>query len=278
MAPIEDYALLGDLHTAALLSRDGSIDWMCLPRFDSGACFAALLQDESAGHWRLAPACGGLATRRSYRDDTLIMDTEWDTPEGSVRVTDLMCRGRHPTGRDHPALVRLVEGLSGRVPMRMKLVMRLDYGQVVPWVRRRDGGLSALAGPDMLWLDTPVPTDGRPPKGPGVKSSDMYTVADFPVAAGDKVPFVLSHTPWPHRPERIDAESALQETEAFWTNWISCCNYRGRWEAPVRRALITGLPILLAAGRHLHTAGLAWHRVPQRGRRMAGVAGAGRRR
>jgi GH15 family glucan-1,4-alpha-glucosidase len=239
MAPIEDYALLGDLHTAALLSRDGSIDWMCLPRFDSGACFAALLQDESAGHWRLAPACGGLATRRSYRDDTLIMDTEWDTPEGSVRVTDLMCRGRHPTGRDHPALVRLVEGLSGRVPMRMKLVMRLDYGQVVPWVRRRDGGLSALAGPDMLWLDTPVPTDGRPPKGPGVKSSDMYTVADFPVAAGDKVPFVLSHTPWPHRPERIDAESALQETEAFWTNWISCCNYRGRWEAPVRRALIT---------------------------------------
>lgn len=225
MARIEDYALLGDLHTAALLGRDGSIDWLCLPRFDSGSCFAALLHDESAGHWRLAPAAGGPCTRRGYRGDTLIMDTEWDTDEGSVRVTDFM-----PPRGEAADLVRVVEGLSGRVRVRMDLVIRFDYGSVVPWIRRSDDGLVAIAGPDTLCLTTPVELHGE----------HMSTVAEFDVAAGEKVPFVLTHVP-SHRPDavRAQADRALRDTEEFWTDWISQCTYRGPWEDAVRRALIT---------------------------------------
>jgi GH15 family glucan-1,4-alpha-glucosidase len=224
--PIEDYALLGDLHTAALLSRYGSIDWLCLPRFDSGACFAALLHDESAGHWRIAPVSGGPATRRGYRDDTLIVDTEWDTATGSVRITDFM------SPRGHAAdVVRIVEGLSGRVSMRMDLVIRFDYGHVVPWVRRSDYGLTAVAGPDTLCLTTPVNVHGE----------HMSTVAEFEVAAGDKVPFVLNHVASHLLPDavRSEAERALAKTEAFWRGWIDRCSYRGPWNAAVRRALIT---------------------------------------
>ncbi|MGH3564387.1 MAG: glycoside hydrolase family 15 protein [Mycobacterium sp.] len=228
MAPgrIEDYALLGDLHTAALLSRDGSIDWLCLPRFDSGACFAALLHDESAGYWRIAPAGGGPASRRGYRGDTLIVDTEWDTGGGSVRITDFM------SPRGHAAdLIRIVEGLSGRVSMRMDLVIRFDYGHVVPWVRRSDYGLVAVAGPDTVCLTTPVNVEGE----------HLSTSAEFEVAAGDKVPFVLTHVPSHLLPDAIrsEAERALVKTEAFWRNWIDRCSYRGPWEAAVRRALIT---------------------------------------
>ena len=223
--PIEDYALIGDLHTAALVSRTGSIDWLCLPRFDSGACFAALLHDDSAGHWRLAPAGCGAATRRSYRDDTLIMDTEWDTDGGSVRVTDFM----PPRGKAAD-VVRIVEGLSGRVRMTMRLVIRFDYGHVVPWVRHEDHAMTAIAGPDTLWLHTPVRVHGE----------DMATVADFDVAAGEKVPFVLTHIPSHcHRPRHADADDALVDTDAFWHDWISRCTYRGPWEGAVRRALIT---------------------------------------
>lgn len=225
MARIEDYALLGDLHTAALLSRDGSIDWLCLPRFDSGSCFAALLHDESAGHWRLSPASGGPATRRAYRDDTLIMDTEWDTAEGSVRVTDFM-----PPRGEAADVVRIVEGLSGRVPMRMHLVIRFDYGNVVPWIRRSEDGLIAIAGPDTLCLTTPA----------DVRGDHMSTVAEFEVAAGDKVPFVLTHVS-SHRPHavRAHADRALRDTEEFWRDWIGRCSYRGPYEEAVRRALIT---------------------------------------
>jgi GH15 family glucan-1,4-alpha-glucosidase len=226
MVRIEDYALLGDLHTAALVSREGSIDWLCLPRFDSGACFATLLHDESAGHWRIAPAAGGPATRRAYRDDTLIMDTEWDTPEGSVRVTDFM-----PPRGEAADLVRIVEGLSGRVPMRLRLVIRFDYGHVVPWIRRSDDGVIAIAGPDTLCLTAPVSVHG----------DHMSTVAEFEVAAGDRVPFVLTHAQ-SHRVEeavRAQAEQALRDTEQFWRDWISQCTYRGPYEAAVRRALIT---------------------------------------
>ncbi|MEZ0363695.1 glycoside hydrolase family 15 protein [Mycobacterium sp. pUA109] len=225
-ARIEDYALLGDLHTAALLGRDGSIDWLCLPRFDSPACFAALLHDESAGYWRLAPAGHGPATRRSYRGDTLIVDTEWDTDSGSVRVTDFM------SPRGHAAdLVRIVEGLSGRVSMRMDLVIRFDYGHVVPWIRRSDYGLVAVAGPDTLCLSTPVK----------VRGEHLSTVAEFEVAAGERVPFVLNHVESHRLPDavRSEAERALAKTEAFWQNWIDRCSYRGEWSAAVRRALIT---------------------------------------
>jgi GH15 family glucan-1,4-alpha-glucosidase len=225
MAPIEDYALLGDLHTAALLSREGSIDWLCLPRFDSGACFAALLHDESAGHWRIAPAAGGPATRRGYRDDTLIVDTEWDTDEGSVRVTDFM-----PPRGEAADLVRVVEGLSGRVPMRMRLVIRFDYGGVVPWVRRDSAGLIAIAGPDTLCLSTPIDLHG----------DHLSTVAEFDVAAGDKVPFVLTHM-LSHELDSLRAQAgpALRDTEEFWKGWINRCTYRGPWKDAVRRALIT---------------------------------------
>ncbi len=222
---IEDYALLGDLQTAALLGRDGSIDWLCLPRFDSPACFAALLDDERAGMWRIAPAAGGTATRRRYRDDTLIVESEWDTPDGTVRVLDFM-----PPRGDAADVVRIVEGVSGRVPMRMVLRLRFDYGHIRPWTRLRDTGLAAVAGPDAVWLHGAVPlTDG-----------DGAAMADFTVAAGERLAFVLTHTP-SHlpRPPAVEAERALANTEAFWSDWISHCEYRGPWDTEVRRALIT---------------------------------------
>lgn len=144
---IEEYGMLGDLHTAALVGIDGSIDWLCLPRFDSPACFAALLGDERHGNWLLAPAAGGTCTRRRYRGDTLILETEWDTPEGSVRVIDAM-----PPRSGAADLVRIVEGVSGRVPMRTVMRLRFGYGHVEPWVRREDGQIVAVAGPDATWL------------------------------------------------------------------------------------------------------------------------------
>lgn len=225
-APIEDYALLGDLHTAALLGRDGSIDWLCLPRFDSPACFAALLHDESAGFWRIAPAAGGPATRRGYRGDTLVVDSEWDTPDGTVRVTDFM----PPRGKAAD-VVRIVEGVSGRVPMRMDLVIRFDYGSVVPWMRRSDDGLIAVAGPDTVCLSSPVTMRGE----------NLTTVAEFEVSAGEKVPFVLTHVASHLVPDtaRAEAMRALGKTISFWQNWIDQCSYRGQWSDAVRRAVIT---------------------------------------
>ncbi|RRR43620.1 glycoside hydrolase family 15 protein [Mycolicibacter terrae] len=225
-APIEDYALLGDLHTAALLGRDGSIDWLCLPRFDSPACFAALLHDESAGYWRIAPAAGGPATRRGYRGDTLVVDSEWDTGDGTVRVTDFM----PPRGKAAD-VVRIVEGISGRVPVRMDLAIRFDYGNVVPWMRRSEDGLIAVAGPDTVCLSSPVTMRGE----------NMTTVAEFEVSAGDKVPFVLTHTPSHLLPDAVRSEAmhALGKTLSFWQNWIDQCRYRGQWSDAVRRAVIT---------------------------------------
>src|SRR5689334_10349693 len=178
MAAIEDYALLGDLHTATLVGRDGAIDWLCLPRFDSPACFAAMLGGSDAGSWGLAPAGGGRSARRRYRDDSLVLETEWDTKTGSVRVIDFM-----PQRGEAPDVVRIVEGVSGRVPMTMTLRLRFDYGHVVPWVRRRDDGLTAIAGPDAVWLRTPVELRGE----------DLSTLADFTVAPGQRIPFVLTH-------------------------------------------------------------------------------------
>jgi len=221
---IEDYALLGDLHTAALVGRDGSIDWLCLPRFDSPACFAALLHDERAGHWLLAPSTGGPATRRRYRDHSLILESEWDTEDGTVRVVDCM-----PPRGEAADVVRVVEGVSGRVTMRMRLALRFDYGHIVPWVRRQGEDLGAIAGPDAVWLRTPVALHGV----------EQTTVAEFSVEAGQRIPFVLTYQP-SHlpRPRPVDVDVAIAETEGFWSDWIAKCDYDGRWPDEVRRALV----------------------------------------
>ncbi|MFI7601393.1 glycoside hydrolase family 15 protein [Actinoplanes sp. NPDC049681] len=222
---IEEYGLLGDLHTAALVGSDGSVDWLCLPRFDAPACFAALLGDERNGFWRLAPESGGRCSRRRYRGDSLILETEWDTPDGTVRLIDTM-----PPRGEAADVVRVVEGVSGRVPMRMALRLRFDYGRVVPWVRHRDGQLAAVAGPDAAWLHTPVALSGE----------DFTTYAEFSVGPGDRVPFVLTYRPSHESvPKTVDAEKALAETESFWASWMSRFRYEGRWQEPVRRSLLT---------------------------------------
>jgi GH15 family glucan-1,4-alpha-glucosidase len=223
--PIEDYALIGDTQTAALVGRDGSIDWLCLPRFDSPACFAALLGDAGHGRWLVAPDGPIESSRRRYVDDTLVLETTFTTADGEVTVVDAMpIRGREPD------LVRIVRGRSGRVRMRMELVMRFDYGRSVPWVRRVDGRLEGVAGPDSLHLDTGVQLRGR----------DMQTHATFEVAAGESVPFVLtwapSHEP---APEPIDAEAAVDETLAWWREWSGRCAYDGPHRDAVVRSLIT---------------------------------------
>ncbi|MBO3731892.1 glycoside hydrolase family 15 protein [Glycomyces niveus] len=222
---IEDYGMIGDLRTAALVDAHGSIDWLCLPRFDSPACFAALLGDEEHGSWRLGPATGERCTRRRYRGDTLILETEWDTPDGSVRVSDAM------PPRDGAAdLVRVVEGLTGSVPMRTVMRLRFGYGRVEPWLRRRGTDLAAIAGPDAAWLDADVP----------LTLQDGAASADFTVAAGERVAFTLIHE-LSHldRPRPPDPQRALAHTEAFWNDWIGGLRYEGEWDDAVRRSLIT---------------------------------------
>ena len=221
---IEDYALIGDTHTAALVGSDGSIDWLCLPRFDSGACFASLLGTEEHGRWLLAPV-DGFRVHRRYRSGTLVLETEFTTATGTVRVIDCM-----PPRRDLPEVVRLVEGVGGRVAMRMELVVRFDYGRVVPWVRRVDGALSLVAGPDALRLHTPVETEGR----------GRTTVAAFAVEAGDTVPFVLAWHPSHQRaPRPLDAAQAVAGTEAWWHDWSARETLTGPWAQAVKRSLIT---------------------------------------
>jgi GH15 family glucan-1,4-alpha-glucosidase len=222
---IEEYAAIGDLQTAALVGPHGSIDWLCLPRFDSPACFAALLHDDSAGHWRIAPSADRHAVRRRYRDDTLILETEWDTPEGSVRVIDCM-----PPRDQAAGVVRVVEGISGAVAMHMRLALRFDYGHIAPWVRQGDAALSAVAGPDSVWLHTEAPLRG----------TNLATTSDFTVRARQRVPFVLTYQP-SHlpRPDPVDPDLAVTNTERYWAGWIARCTYQGRWPEAVRRALIT---------------------------------------
>ncbi|WP_051704338.1 glycoside hydrolase family 15 protein [Glycomyces sp. NRRL B-16210] len=222
---IEEYGMIGDLHTAALVGTDGSIDWLCLPRFDSPACFAALLGDEDHGSWRLAPLGADRCTRRSYRGDTLILETEWDTPEGSVRVTDAM----PPRGRAAD-VVRVVEGLGGEVRMSTAMRLRFGYGKVVPWIRCHDGHFSAVAGPDAAWLESDVE----------LQAEDGAAHAEFTVSEGERVAFVLTHQPSHHdRPTAVDADAALADTEEFWTDWIGDLRYEGEWDEAVRRSLIT---------------------------------------
>ncbi|HEY2960431.1 MAG TPA: glycoside hydrolase family 15 protein [Actinomycetota bacterium] len=223
--PIEDYAIIGDTHTAALVSREGSIDWLCLPRFDSPACFAALLGDAGHGRWRIAPAGKVRSVRRRYRGDSLVLETEFRTSTGTVRLVDCM-----PPRQDDPDVARVVEGASGRVRMRMDLAIRFDYGSIVPWVRRRDGALQAVGGPDSVWLRTPVKTAGK----------NFTTVAEFEVAEGDRVPFVLtwhlSHRP---APRMIDPLEAVRETERWWRRWAGQLAYQGGWREAVTRSLLT---------------------------------------
>ena len=223
--PIEDYALIGDCHTAALVGRDGSIDWLCFPRFDSGACFAALLGQPAHGRWLIAPAPEVRSMRRKYRDDTLILETEFETDEGAVRIIDCM-----PLSNERWDVVRIVEGLSGRVAMRMELIIRFDYGSIVPWVRRPDDTLLATAGPDTLELSTKV----------DVRGEDMKTVAEFYVSRGERVPFSLNYRPsYEATQPAVDPEQALTATETEWHEWSERCTYQGRWRDAVVRSLIT---------------------------------------
>ncbi|MEU7580783.1 glycoside hydrolase family 15 protein [Streptomyces sp. NPDC041068] len=225
--PIEDYALIGDHQTAALIGRDGSLDWLCLPRFDSAACFAALLGDEENGHWRVAPTDAGPCTRRAYRPDTLVLDSEWDTENGSVRVTDFM-----PQRDRTPDVVRIVEGLKGSVTVRSTLRLRFDYGSVVPWMRRQDGHRVAVAGPDSVWLrsEPQVHTWGHA----------FGTHSEFTVEEGEKVAFVLtwhpSHEP---RPPLVDPYDSLRDSVADWRAWAAHCTYEGPHRDAVVRSLIT---------------------------------------
>ncbi len=235
---IEDYAVIGDLQTAALVGRDGSVDWLCLPRFDSPACFSALLDAPRAGRWLLAPADGGTATSRSYVEESLVLEQVWETGTGAVRVLDLM-----PPRGSQPDVVRVVEGLRGTVEMELDLVVRFDYGRVLPWVRRQDGRWSAVGGPDALWLDTPV----------DLRGSDHRTVARFSVTEGERVPFVLTWAP-SHEgpPEPVDAEKALSDTLAFWRDWLRDCSVGGPYAEAVRRSLV-----VLKALTYLPTGGIA---------------------
>ena len=222
--PIEDYALIGDTQTAALVGKNGSIDWLCLPRFDSDACFAALLGDEQHGRWRLAPKAPVRAVRRRYRPGTLILETEIDTADGTVRLVDFM-----PIRKRDPDLVRIVEGVTGRVPITFELDIRFGYGRDLPWIRRTDGGWVAIGGPDALYL-----------QAPGVCSRELSTLrAELAVGAGERVPFVLVwHPSHLDAPESVDAFAELEDTEAWWKEWSGACTYRGRWRDEVLQSLI----------------------------------------
>ena len=222
---IEDYAIIGDCHTAALVARDGSIDWLCFPRFDGGACFAALLGNEKHGRWLLAPAGEVRNIRRRYRDGSLVLETDFETADGVVTVIDCM-----PPRSREPDLVRVVVGKRGRVRMRMQLVIRFDYGSITPWVRRTETGIRATAGPDTLLLNS----------GVELHNENFRTEADFTVVEGQRVPFVLmwhpSHEP---EPDMIDADETITATDEWWREWSGRCTYKGPWREAVVRSLIT---------------------------------------
>ena len=234
--PIEDYAMIGDCHTAALVSKQGSIDWLCLPHFDSSACFAALLGEEENGHWSISPAGPVSAVRRRYREGTLILETEFETAGGSVTLTDWM------TPRDTlPRLYRVIQCTRGEVPMNLELVIRFDYGSVVPWVRRTERGISAIAGPEMLGFRTNAPLRGE----------NFKTLSNFTVNEGEKVGFDLAWYPSNQQePPARNIDEAFRETEDWWRQWSTRCCYQGPWRDAVLRSLITlkALTFLPAGG------------------------------
>jgi GH15 family glucan-1,4-alpha-glucosidase len=222
---IEDYALIGDCHSVALVGRDGSIDWLCLPRFDSGACFAALLGEADHGRWKIAPVGPVRGVRRRYRPGTLVLETEFETDDGRVTLVDCM-----PVRKREPDVARLVVGQAGQVRMRMELCIRTDYGSVVPWVRHTKYGISAVAGPETLHLHTPVETHGE----------RFTTVSEFTVAEGDQIPFVLQWSPSYDGPPRpLEAVGAIADATAWWEAWSRQCTYQGPWREVVLRSLLT---------------------------------------
>jgi GH15 family glucan-1,4-alpha-glucosidase len=235
---IEDYALVGDCETAALVGRNGSIDWLCWPCFDSSACFAALLGSHEHGRWLVTASDETARISRRYREDTLILETDFETSDGAVTLLDFM----PPRGKTSQ-VIRIIIGRRGQVAMRTEFILRFDYGSVVPWVTRmQDGNLLAVSGPDMVVLRTPVRLRGK----------DFKTIGDFTVSAGQTIPFVLtysaSHLP---PPASTDAQKALIQTEKFWLDWTSRCASAGKWSADVRRSLIT-----LKALTYLPTGGI----------------------
>ena len=202
---IEDYALIGDCRSAGLIGKDGSLDWLCFPRFDSGACFAALLGTPEHGRWRIAPEGAVTRTTRRYAGSTLVLETEHETADGGVTVIDFM-----PLRGDAADVARIVVGRRGKVRMRCELTMRFDYGSIVPWVRHGEGGLQATAGPDTLRLLTPVP----------LKGENFQSIGDFTVSEGERIPFVLTwHPSYLGEPRAIDAEVALEQTARWWEHW-----------------------------------------------------------
>ncbi len=222
---IEDYAFLSDTQTGALVSRDGCVDWLCLPRFDSAACFASLLGTRHNGHWRFWPKQKIDRTNRRYRGETLILETEIETKSGAVRLIDFM-----PPRGENPDLIRIVEGIRGEVAMQMELIIRFDYGRTIPWVRTAHGGLEAIAGPNGLILRTPVKTWGK----------DLTTVAEFNVSKGDRVPFVLTWFASHSKPPRaIHSDHALRDTERYWKKWANRCHWKTPWDNAVVRSLVT---------------------------------------
>jgi GH15 family glucan-1,4-alpha-glucosidase len=297
---IEDYALIGDMQTAALVCRDGTVDWLCLPRFDSHAVFAGLLGTEEHGFWRLGPAHAAdaappTAARRRYRGDSLILESEWDTPRGTVRVTDFM-----PPRDGAPQLIRIVEGVTGRVPMRSALRMRFSYGRVVPWVHKHEGRTVAVAGPDSVWFDTEPRPTARPSRRTRTSRSRRVTGSRSPSPGSPRTS---------SRPRCPSRRQSLEATEDFWRDWVDQCTYHGPYREAVVRSLITlkaltyaptggivaapttslpggdrrrpqlGLPLHLAARRGDHPVLAAAHRLPRGGARLARVAAArGRRR
>jgi GH15 family glucan-1,4-alpha-glucosidase len=224
---IEDYGIIGDLHTAALVGFDGSIDWLCLPRFDSGSCFSKLLGDDEHGRWLLTPAAEVTGRTRRYRGPSLVLETEMSTADGTVRLVDFM-----PPRQEHPHVVRIVEGVAGHVDMRLELIIRFGYGEDVPWVRATDQGIAAVAGPNAVALQSDVPLEGR----------DMRTEAAFAVGPGERVTFVLSwhqsHLEPPDPP--LDAGAALEGTLSYWGEWTDdITDVHGEWAEQVQRSLIT---------------------------------------
>lgn len=217
--------MIGDCHTAALVSKRGSIDWLCLPDFDSGACFAALLGTAEHGHWSITPADPIRSIRRNYRDGSLILETEFETESGSAKLIDCML-----PGHERPELLRVVVGKRGQVRMNMELIIRFDYGSILPWVHHIDGGILAIAGPDMVRIRADVPLRGE----------NMKTKAEFAVAEGQKKTFNLTWYPSNlHEPESVDIDQAFQETEKWWCEWSDRCSFQGEWRDAVRRSLIT---------------------------------------
>ncbi|GAC1582205.1 MAG: glycoside hydrolase family 15 protein [Candidatus Elarobacter sp.] len=224
--PIEDYALIGDTRTAALVCRDGSIDWLCLPQFDSAACFAALIGDDENGSWKLAPVGHATAVERAYRAESMVLETVFELEDGGrVRIVDAML-----AGTERPRLVRQVIGEAGRVAMRSQLRIRFDYGRVVPWLHRSSGTVVAVAGPDAVALYADVPLRGE----------DLSTVAEFWVGPGESVGFEMAYFPsYEEQPGPSDTVTALRHTDVFWREWARTCRYEGPWRAAVIRSLLT---------------------------------------